>query len=836
MRRRALRDETTASKFHNVRTLTSFSYDRENIKHNTLKRRVITEGKRQESSFVPRYSRANTMTPYNYSGFDKNSKIGHSKFFLPLKSTGPEELVQTNSKDTMSSLRQYRDDNSIIRELTSEMRLLDMSDLHWCSISTLPKVGLKCPNLRKISFRNLKQLNDAGIIALGEGCPRLLEVDLSGCTKISAISLIKSTPNWAQLQTLKIHGCKQIFDRGQGYGSQSSALSWKHLLNAAKTCLHSFIIHYEPVKTLYLLFMAVITKIPEYELDVLALFMAINDFFVNEMKNMKKNTKKNKKRNKDYNFLTFILNKINADEDHEIDLSTLFKAFEKTPLEMNDYGENYIIRGYMKDFSDMKNMKYFDELTHALVTILGNEKFNAFLEASFQRYENEFHKPETKEQQKNNDEEDDEVDQANPLYARERIEKNMTQLKSELNSYVSHVNKYEDLGSKFLMTLSSLSPSLQEVDMSYCETLSDDQLNSWSAPGLADADPEDLSEMWHEYNSWVRTGEWVITKEQLEQTTALGEAEEKYEIDKQEIKDLIAKHTHKSSMFHMEIHELKAKPAADGREGMTPQELKQLQNLNRKLKIAENRVMKTQKELEDLDVAINQVRLEAQETLASLAEGVRKKAPEPRAKLKFINLSGCRNVTDDSMAWFAAICPRIQVIKMMTCDQPKLTPGSIESLVRSCGDLCSIDLSGCSQLDKRVTEALITWSIDSIQHVSLSSCNNIKSNDICNLIDECKNMEHLEVGGHSLISEGIVTSIISKNYLYQLNINGCPKVSFSFVKKLRASYPNKNIKYFHHEKLSLNSKLKKGTSTQKKGGSSKSKKKKSKSSSKKKKK
>ena len=40
--------------------------------------------------------------------------------------------------------------------------------------------------------------------------------------------------------------------------------------------------------------------------------------------------------------------------------------------------ENYIIRGYMKDFSDMKNMKYFDELTHALVTILGNEKFNAF--------------------------------------------------------------------------------------------------------------------------------------------------------------------------------------------------------------------------------------------------------------------------------------------------------------------------------------------------------------------------------------------------------------------------------------------------------------------------
>ena len=85
----------TASKFHNVRTLTSFSYDRKNIKHNTLKATSYYGRKTPREFFVPRYSRANTMTPYNYSGFDNNSKIGHSKFFFPLKSTGPEELVQT---------------------------------------------------------------------------------------------------------------------------------------------------------------------------------------------------------------------------------------------------------------------------------------------------------------------------------------------------------------------------------------------------------------------------------------------------------------------------------------------------------------------------------------------------------------------------------------------------------------------------------------------------------------------------------------------------------------------------------------------------------------------
>ena len=302
------------------------------------------------------------------------------------------------------------------------------------------------------------------------------------------------------------------------------------------------------------------------------------------------------------------------------------------------------------------------------------------------------------------------------------------------------------------------------------------------------------SEVWHEYNSWVRTGEWVITKEQLEQTTALGAAEEKYIVDKQEIQDRIANYMHKSSLFHMEIHDLKAKPGADGREGMTPQETKQLQTLTRKLGIAEKRVAKTQKELEDLDVAINKVRLEAEETLANLAEGVRKKAPKPRCSLLYVNFSGCSGITDAALSWFAALCPQLKAIKLMTCDQPNFTSAGVEAVVRGCGDLTSIDLSGCTQLHQRAAEAFITWCVDSLRHISLSSCSGIKSKDVLHLIEKCIGLEHVELDGHPINAASIAAALQQKK-LRSISLNGCPNVSLQLVEKWRNSFPEKSIRY-----------------------------------------
>ena len=46
-------EEANASKFHDVKTLVSFSYDSDNVTMKSFKRRVVNEGRLQLSSFIP---------------------------------------------------------------------------------------------------------------------------------------------------------------------------------------------------------------------------------------------------------------------------------------------------------------------------------------------------------------------------------------------------------------------------------------------------------------------------------------------------------------------------------------------------------------------------------------------------------------------------------------------------------------------------------------------------------------------------------------------------------------------------------------------------------------
>ena len=179
----------------------------------------------------------------------------------------------------------------------------------------------------------------------------------------------------------------------------------------------------------------------------------------------------------------------------------------------------------------LDEMPRFGELTHALLTSLGNEEFGLFLEGVIRRYQKEYHS-----------EEEDKGEEAQRCHDAdiEATKLNFKHIKQEQMTYKDKAQKYSDLGSVLLETISSRLPSLTELDVSYCESLSADQLSSWSPYCTSMESNGNYSEVWHEYNSWVRTGEWVITKEQLEQTTALGAAEEKYIADKQEIQDRIA--------------------------------------------------------------------------------------------------------------------------------------------------------------------------------------------------------------------------------------------------------------------------------------------------------
>ena len=79
-------EEANASKFHDVKTLVSFSYDSDNVTMKSFKRRVVNEGRLQLSSFIPRYNRVNKMLPQARRSDELKvaSSTGHSKLFATL--------------------------------------------------------------------------------------------------------------------------------------------------------------------------------------------------------------------------------------------------------------------------------------------------------------------------------------------------------------------------------------------------------------------------------------------------------------------------------------------------------------------------------------------------------------------------------------------------------------------------------------------------------------------------------------------------------------------------------------------------------------------------------
>ncbi|XP_004243284.2 F-box/LRR-repeat MAX2 homolog A [Solanum lycopersicum] len=114
--------------------------------------------------------------------------------------------VCNNVRDTGSALE-------ILNKKCPKLRLLKLGQFHGVSMpieSKLDGVAL-CEGLQSLSIRNVGDLNDMGLIAIGRGCSRLTKFEIQGCKKITMrgmrtlASLLKNT-----LVDVKISCCKNL--------------------------------------------------------------------------------------------------------------------------------------------------------------------------------------------------------------------------------------------------------------------------------------------------------------------------------------------------------------------------------------------------------------------------------------------------------------------------------------------------------------------------------------------------------------------------------------------------------------------------------------------------
>ena len=75
-------------------------------------------------------------------------------------------------------------------------------------------MGQGCPRISTLDISGCKRITTAAIIAVAQGCPLLSSLSLDGCfwiTDTAAIALAQGCP---QLSKLSLWGCDQITDAG----------------------------------------------------------------------------------------------------------------------------------------------------------------------------------------------------------------------------------------------------------------------------------------------------------------------------------------------------------------------------------------------------------------------------------------------------------------------------------------------------------------------------------------------------------------------------------------------------------------------------------------------
>ena len=101
------------------------------------------------------------------------------------------------------------------REALRELDLSGSGDLTDADlVAVADAVADMLPQLSSLNLRSCKQITDAGVIALSQGCPQLSTLDLSNCKQITDAGVIALSQGCRQLSSLKLWGCKQITDAG----------------------------------------------------------------------------------------------------------------------------------------------------------------------------------------------------------------------------------------------------------------------------------------------------------------------------------------------------------------------------------------------------------------------------------------------------------------------------------------------------------------------------------------------------------------------------------------------------------------------------------------------
>lgn len=143
---------------------------------------------------------------------------------------GDKDRDFTSDGISWLKIRSIKINNLICSRITDELavKIGDVgSCLHWLSFKShsqftksqndlltdqaLVKLLVGCPNLHALDVSECKYITDGNVVQIAL-CSRLNKLNLSGCIRVSDISVIKLADNCSQLRKLSLYRCPLIKD------------------------------------------------------------------------------------------------------------------------------------------------------------------------------------------------------------------------------------------------------------------------------------------------------------------------------------------------------------------------------------------------------------------------------------------------------------------------------------------------------------------------------------------------------------------------------------------------------------------------------------------------
>jgi len=154
--------------------------------------------------------------------------------------------------------------------------------------------------------------------------------------------------------------------------------------------------------------------------------------------------------------------------------------------------------------------------------------------------------------------------------------------------------------------------------------------------------------------------------------------------------------------------------------------------------------------------------------------------------LRVLDLTGCRDITNESIAAVGRACPRLEVLCLLGCSL--VGAGGVTAVAAGCQHLKQLDLQGCWHVTSDCIVA-VARGCPQLEHLNLCELIFVDDAAFCALANGCRRLQEIDAVGTQISAPGL-TALLGNPLLTQLHVTPSSRLSQEAIEAARERHPN----------------------------------------------